>query len=286
MTGAVRALAALATGLAISPVLQQPTFRSVTEGVVLEVLVTERNRPVRGLTSADFHVTDNGVPQRVLDVSHETLPLDVHLVTDTSGSIHPALLQSLVRSVNRVRQQLRPEDRVSVLPFNHQVREQVWLTPAGNVGEIGLESTGGRTSLNDAIALALIAPLERDRRQMAIVFTDGFDTTSFMTEAATLDVARRSHVALFVVAAGDRKTLPARFLEEVASTTGGLAQIAQPVQAVEQHFLRALEEFRTSYVVRYVPEGVERGGWHDVSVRVSKRGRYQVRARRGYFGAR
>lgn len=175
---------------------------------------------------------------------------------------------------------------MSVLPFSRQVREQLWLAPAGDVGEIGLESTGGQTSLNDAIALALMTPLERNRRQMAIVFTDGFDTTSFMTEAAALDVARRSHVALFVVASGDRKTLPARFLEEVAATTGGLAQIAQPVQAVEQHFLRALEEFRTSYVVRYVPEGVERGGWHDVSVRVSKRGRYHVRARRGYFGAR
>ncbi len=50
-------------------------------------------------------------------------------------------------------------------------------------------------------------------------------------------------------------------------------------------FLRALEDFRTSYVLRYTLEGVSSAGWHDVAVRVVKPGtRYQVRARRGYVG--
>jgi hypothetical protein len=83
--------------------------------------------------------------------------------------------------------------------------------------------------------------------------------------------------------------------DEQFARVGGLTQIAPAVETwavnsdhlLEQHFLRALEEFRTSYVVRYAPAGVERRGWHDVSVRAVKAGRqYQVRARRGDFGAR
>ena len=284
---------------------QQPRFRSQAEAVILNVLVTDRNRPVTGLTATDFEVRDNGVKQRVLNISHETLPLDVTLVIDTSGSIHRALLDSLVRSVNRVREQLRPGDRVSVFTFNQQVRELVGLAAAESGNPIALRSSGGQTSLNDAIAIALIGAPERDRRQMTIVFTDGSDTTSFLTERAVMDVARRSQAALFVVAAGDRRSLPAAFLEELASTTGGLTQITPSVEPwtvnqrefgrttlaqaqgrdlIERNFLRALEEFRTSYVIRYSPEGVERGGWHEVGVRVTKPGtRYHLRTRRGYM---
>ena len=46
-------------------------------------------------------------------------------------------------------------------------------------------------------------------------------------------------------------------------------------------FKQAVSDFRTSYVLRYVPAGVSREGWHDITVRV-KKGTYEVRARKGY----
>ena len=49
-------------------------------------------------------------------------------------------------------------------------------------------------------------------------------------------------------------------------------------------FIRELEDFRTSYVLRYSPTGVPAGGWHDVDVRLNRPGRFEVRARKGYFG--
>jgi hypothetical protein len=48
-------------------------------------------------------------------------------------------------------------------------------------------------------------------------------------------------------------------------------------------FLRAFEDFRSSYLIRYSPTGVPRGGWHDVSVRVTRSGRHEVRVRSGYI---
>lgn len=285
---------------------QTPVFRSFSDAVVLNVRVTERNRAVQGLTAADFAVTDNGVPQAIIDVTHETQPFDATIVLDTSGSIHRALLDSLIGAVNRVRRQLRPQDRLSVLTFNHRVGETLPLTPAGEGPPINIAQASGQTSLNDAIATAIITAPGSDRRQMALVFTDGFDSASFLREADVIEMARRSQTALFVVAAGDRRALPAAFLETLTDLTGGLTLIAKPVanytiqidpmgrpvmqqggkDLLEDGFLRAVEDFRTSYVVRYAPNGVAREGWHDVAVTARKGDKqYDVRTRRGYTGA-
>ena len=38
------------------------------------------------------------------------------------------------------------------------------------------------------------------------------------------------------------------------------------------------------HLVRYQPAGVAPGGWHSITVRVTRPGQYAVEARRGYFG--
>ena len=43
--------------------------------------------PLRGLTAADFVVTDKGVQQIVDSIVVDQLPLSVQLVLDTSGSV-------------------------------------------------------------------------------------------------------------------------------------------------------------------------------------------------------
>jgi len=45
---------------------------------------------------------------------------------------------------------------------------------------------------------------------------------------------------------------------------------------------KTFEDFRSSYVLRYTPQGVSRGGWHTIAVTVPKSRSYSVRARRGY----
>jgi hypothetical protein len=52
---------------------------------------------------------------------------------------------------------------------------------------------------------------------------------------------------------------------------------------LSETFLAAIEDFRTSYVLRYTPAGVKPEGWHEVTVSVKQRN-YTVRARRGYRG--
>jgi hypothetical protein len=45
---------------------------------------------------------------------------------------------------------------------------------------------------------------------------------------------------------------------------------------------RVFNQFRQGYVLRYTPQGVERGGWHEIAVTVPAQPAYAVQARRGY----
>jgi VWFA-related protein len=126
---------------------------------------------------------------------------------------------------------------------------------------------------------------------MAIVITDGGDVTSFTDERDLIDLAARSGVAVFAVAITDGTTrAPVKptnglIFDALRAKTGGALTILQRDQDLSRTFIGAVDDFRTSYVLRYTPKSTRAVGWHDLSVKVTKRGRYTVRARNGYFDA-
>ena len=117
-------------------------------------------------------------------------------------------------------------------------------------------------------------------------------TLSYLDEADVTSAATRAQCALFFVAVTDgtrQRPMPSpheKFFSALAETTGGLVEILQDDEDLGPSFLRALEDFRTSYVLRYVKAGGVEPGWHELAVRVTKPGPYDVRARKGYFGTR
>jgi hypothetical protein len=74
-------------------------------------------------------------------------------------------------------------------------------------------------------------------------------------------------------------------LERIASATGGRLITLGASGDIGPSFLKAIEEFRQSYVLRYQPAGVARPGWHALTVTVRGPKKYDVRARRGYDGS-
>lgn len=299
------AVIALVTAAAIATVAasRPQVFRSAVDVVELNVAVSAGNRPVGGLTLDDFAVSDNGVAQTVTGISRETMPIDLTLLIDSSASIDAKLADAIVSAGRRIRDQLRPADRVSLITFNQLIHERLTLSPPASAETVELGRRAGGTSLNDAIAVSLTTPPPVDRRSMAIVFTDGYDTMSFLDETRVLDIAGRSRTVLFIVArAANPGAVPTAFFDGLANATGGLVQLVPPFvidetvgpmqnqiktnpALLDAAFLKALDDFRSSYVVRYTLTGVPRPGWHDVAVRVTKAGKkYEVRTRRGYQG--
>jgi len=290
ITGLAVAIGVAAASLPLGA--RQEVFRSRVDLVALDVSVRRQGQPAPDLTAADFEVRDNNVRQQVLDISRETLPIDVTLVVDLSESVAGPLLDSLTRAVDSVRRRLRPQDRATLATFTHRMDAWRVMTgaPAAGPAPVALGTPRGNTSLYDAMVVALIAPPVPDRRQMAIVFTDGYDTSSFLGETDVREVAARSGLTVFTVAVTDgtarvpQHSPDEAFFTGVAAATGGEAVVLQRDQDLGGPFLQAFENFRTSYVLRYTPAGVARAGWHDLSVKVLKAGRYEVRARKGYVG--
>lgn len=73
-------------------------------------------------------------------------------------------------------------------------------------------------------------------------------------------------------------------LKEAAELTGGQLRIGGLVDRnAATIFRKVYAEFRRSVVLRYVPTGVTRDGWHALSVTVPTQRGLEIRARQGYF---
>src|SRR5438874_1324230 len=95
LLAAAPAIAAGIAGLSA----QERVFRSGVDGVTITVSVRSNNRPVAGLTGADFVLTDNGVEQELSTLAAENVPLDLTLLLDLSSSVDGPLLQRLKTAV-------------------------------------------------------------------------------------------------------------------------------------------------------------------------------------------
>jgi VWFA-related protein len=288
-------------GAAETPALPQqqaPVFRAGADVVSVEASVRRNRRAVTGLKAADFELLDNGVPQVITDVSYERLPIDVTVLLDTSASVTGAALDRLRLALRQLRADLGTRDRLRLLTFNQRVKRVIDFGDPAAVTDTALSALGGAGSsaVFDSLSVALAGTTPPGRRQLVVLFTDGQDSSSITDTETLLDVARRSTPTIAVVLASAPGERPASLLrnpsrnspptisalaEQVASETGGFVATITPEEDVTSTFRRVLEQFRTSYVLYFTPQGVERQGSHTLDVRV-KNAKVEVRARRGY----
>jgi VWFA-related protein len=278
-----RSLTGTAAALLVTQALvAQTTFTSRIDAVRVDVLVTENGRPLTGLTPADFEVMDNGVRQAVDLASFEQIPLNVVLALDLSGSLEGLRLGHLQTAGRTVLAGLKPGDRTALVTFSHIVRPTVGLSEELDRVRIALEQArgSGLTSLIDASHAAMLIGESDVGRSLLIVFSDGVDTSSWLTPESVLDTARRGDVVVYSVEAGQRRR---SFSRDLSDVTGGRTIEIESATDLAASFTRILEEFRMRYLVSYSPQGVETGGWHRLEVRVKGR-RANVKARPGYSG--
>ena len=279
---------------------QQPVFRSRMDVVTIVAAVHSGKRPVGGLGAADFEVRDNGVPQVITSLAVERVPLDLTLVLDLSMSVDGPLLDRLKTAVRDTAGLLGPSDRIRLIAVSHSLQEVFDLRAPGQPMPLDGLTAGGATSLYDALGAAMMRPSEPGRRQLVMAFTDGRDSTSILDKARTVELARLTDVVVDVVVPVTNKVIgtgafaniPAQqpsddvpaILSEVVGPTAGQVLKLQTGDSISGTFKKLLDDFRASYVLQYVPQGVSPAGWHDVNVTVTKPGRYDVRARKGYSG--
>ena len=295
-------LAALA---ALPSQQQQPVFRARSDAVTIQVSVKSGNRPIGGLTAADFALRDNGVAQAVASVSAEQVPVDLTVLLDLSASVDGRLLDRLKAAVRDTAVLLHADDRIRLVAVTHVLQEAFDLRRAGPM-PLDTLAAAGATSLYDGLAAAMMRPSEPGRRQLVVAFTDGRDSTSILDESAVKEIARLTDVVVNIVVPTPVITDPTvrgnstfawmatqpwarrepffAVLTDLVEPSTGQVLVLEGDQSISRAFKKLLDDFRTTYILEYLPQGVAALGWHDVVVTVTRPGAYDIRARRGYQG--
>jgi Ca-activated chloride channel homolog len=275
--GAVASMVAL--GAVRAP--QQPVYRARTSAVRVDVLVTERGHPVKGLRPDDFDVRDNGVRQKVDFLLLESLPISLAVVLDVSGSVAGERLEHFRAAVDRVLASLTGDDRVALVSFRHEIS---MLFPAAvDRGRLRTQLDdargSGATSLFDAAYAGLTLSDRADERGLMLMFSDGRDTSSWLAPARVLDTAKRGQAVSYAVSPGGSRN---RFLRELVNLTGGSLLEVESTRDLGNTFAAILDEFRQRYLLSYSPTEVAADGWHRIDVTVRRPG-LLVKARTGYL---
>jgi VWFA-related protein len=289
------------------PDQRQRTFTASIDAVRLDVVVTAGGRPLAGLEARDFDVRDNGVPQTPILVARGDA-VTVLPVLDTSESVAGDRMQELAVAARTLVDRLHSDDCAGLLTFSDRPLLRVppvhgGLDPAAITTAIGRLRPGGLTAMYDALSVGLMLAAPDAGSSLLLLFSDGADTSSYLTPDAVLDAVRRAGVVVYVVATGlptpeTGQTWAApdsheQFFQSVVDASGGrLLRAEFSRQRLGEAFTRVLNEFRTRYVLAYTPEGVGRNdGWHTLKVSlkpsafeagVAPRGSV-VRVRAGYY---
>jgi Ca-activated chloride channel family protein len=272
---------------------QPPVFRTNVDLVRVDVLVTDRGRPVTGLTAADFQLKDNGVVQDVRLVT-SVLAVNVILVLDTSGSVRGEQIEQLKNATRSLLGALRPGDTASLVTFAQRILCHADAERDPTVVERALEplAPSSRTALYDALYAGLSLAARDTGRALVLLLTDGGENSSWLSHEALVESLKRSTATVYTVTGGRSNRAPGfqsagrDLLVNIAEQGGGEALAADADKNLGVVFVRILERFRERYLLAYSPKGVKRAdGWHRLAVTLKeKRGR--VTARPGYFAGR
>ena len=286
--------AALAT-MALTTSTQQ-TFRVNVDAVRVDVLVMDGNRPVAGLSSDDFELRDWSAPAvRIGLVRRGPAQHAARTGCEWQRSWPPSGRSETGRNDGRRIAQTRGSR------CGRDVRRGIdlssdWTTDRQQVARaIERTQASGTTALHDAAYAALTLRDPQAGRLLILIFSDGDDTASWLSGQTVIDLARRSGAVIYTVglrnaAAGKLEylvdfqsgpqpeippVLPGEraktFLTALAEQTGGKYIALERSDQLRQTFTQIVTEFRSRYLLTYIPAGVERGGWHPIEVKLKGR---------------
>jgi Ca-activated chloride channel homolog len=288
--------AASAPGAVASGYVEVEKVRAVLLPTKVE---DRRGRVVAGLTAGDFELMEDSIPQKIDSVSVEAdAPVSIAFMLDVSGSMRiSGKLEAAKEAIRYFLDDLRPQDRFALIAF---ADDQVsWITEFTSDRQVFLErlavQTGyGQTALHDAIAVAPgLVQAGTDGRKAIILITDGVDNASRMTLDQAVEAARRASVPIYAVGFSSlprdlltkKEELGTNFsvLSRFSDETGASLFAVHDPDELKEAVVRIDEEMRHQYLISYVPSrAVWNGAYRRIQL-VTRKGRYQVRTRTGYY---
>jgi VWFA-related protein len=262
-----------------------PVFRGRTDRVRLDVTVTDRNRPVKGLKAEDFQLKDNGVEIPELELATTSGDISVAIALDIGPGVREWGWEEMQLACDAVIETLQPRDTAWLVTFSNDIGLKAGpvKTKLALRRALANVSAGASSALWDALFGSIAVVTGQPGRAMVIVISDGRESGSYLDHRRALEVFRRSEV---VVAAIRPPHQPDGFLhlEDVVKLTGGEILQGKKGDPGRQIVSDLVEQFRLGYVLTYSAAGVPppKDGWHEIEVSLKKK-RGEVHARKGYY---
>jgi len=286
-------------------------FRTGVADVRVDVQVLDNGTIVRGLTAADFVVTDENQPQKILSCDQESARVSLVLLLDVSGSMQK-YLEVLARNANEALKELRPGDRVAIMDFattpkvEQEFSDNLAETARQLLPAISDESVGTSTQINAAVLAAAHYidehagamnghKMDPGRRAILIV-TDNLGVNKGLADNTVIQLLLRSDATLNGIVVGrDIRPRPYQRGDDPDSTPADIHHLAEEsggdvIRADESQFAfrEMLERIRWRYTLAYHAPGGNEGSFRHIHVELSADARRRfpnavIYARTGYY---
>ena len=262
-------------------------------------VATRKGLPMSGLQLGDFQLLVDGKPASIESCleTHDR-PLDLVYLLDLSGSMEiGAKLEGSIETISFLLKQHREGDRWRIVVFSD-----------GQVVKIADESAPqlwpalipklrayGKTAFYDALSAARdYFPGDSLENRAILLFTDGSDNQSVLSEDQLLKVLRILDVPVFIIGIAEgflprehdeEGNLALQTLQEITTITGGklfIAREAGQLPTIRDTLMAAL---RPQYLLTMTVEQDPGHTRHKITVKIPKKPAYRVRYRRGYTGS-
>lgn len=256
----VRAVAYLRSGAMDEDiaVINAPDFIDDYQVNFVELFTTVTDRDgdfVEDLDLAEVKVLEDGEPQEVRRFERvRDLPINAGLIIDTSTSML-RLLNEVEKAAHRFLEDVLTErDRAALITFNDAPTLQVRFTSDTEILAGGLAGlvAEGETALYDSIIYGLHYFSGMRGKRAVVVLTDGEDSSSRYSYRDTLEFARQTGVAIYLIGIGLPSEPQSRaIMRELAKETGGDTFFIERVSHLEKVYESIQLELRSQYLVAY-----------------------------------
>ena len=285
------------------PADQQPsaTFQVNVKLVnVFTTVTTPEGAPVSTLTQDDFHVFEDGKPQKIAVFHRESeLPLSIVVGVDTSLSTRADQKLELESARRFAHAILRPIDGLSLFEFSEVVDQISPFTSDLKVIDKAVNRIrpGAATALYDMLYLGSEALAERQGRKVMVLITDGGDTISKTSYQQAVRSAQEAEVILYTIiivpieSSAGRDIGGEHALIQLSKDTGGKYYYASGLEQLDAAFRKISEELRTQYLIAYYPSTrISDSDFRRIDIQVNPAtpnyptpSELQVRHRTGYY---
>jgi len=270
-------------------------FRADVDLVLVPVTVTDYlNRPVVGLTKAEFSLYEDGSRQQVRSFWCDDSPISVGVILDLSKSMSNKL-DVAREALGKFFDLGNPEDDYFVITFADRPAVLADSTQSiGSIrGRLANAVAGGHTALLDAIYMGEAKlQLARYKRRALLIISDGGDNRSRFTASELKSMVEEQDATIYAIGLFDKvfKTpeewAGKRLLTEITEATGGRTVTLNNPTNLPQAASEISVEMRNQYVLGYRSNNLAHNGkWRKIKVRINpptKTAQLQVYSKSGY----